>query len=73
MDVYESEFGGSIKEFEAIPFLSAIHLFVFLNDEPARCKLRVEQNRKNPSEQNIPLPYYEVRSFFLYLFHLPLI
>lgn len=33
MQVYESEFGGSILTLEKIPFLSNIHCFVFLNDE----------------------------------------
>jgi len=44
---------------EGIPFLQDIHCFTFLNDEPARCKERVEKLRKNESEQGIPLAYYE--------------
>lgn len=69
MEVYESEFGGSVKELAAVPFLTDIHLFVLLNDEPARCKWRVEQSRKNPSEQGIPLSYYEgIDDIHFYLF-----
>lgn len=59
MEAYESEFGGSIRNMSAIAFLRDINLFVLMNDEPARCKTRVEVNRKNASEQGIPLPYYE--------------
>ena len=59
MKVYESEFGGSILTLEQITFMSNIHLFVFLNDEPAACKYRVEEHRKHESEQGIPLPYYQ--------------
>jgi deoxyadenosine/deoxycytidine kinase len=73
MDVYESEFGGSMKEFDKIPFLKDIGLFVYLNDEPAQCKFRVEQHRKNDSEQGIPLPYYEGiddMHFHLFIFKL---
>jgi len=59
MNVYESEFGGSFNNLKDIPFLKDISCFVLLNDEPYQCKWRVEQARKNPSEQGIPLPYYE--------------
>jgi len=59
MEVYESEFGGSLKNMENIPFLKDIHCFTFLNDEPSHCKARVEEVRKHESEQGIPLPYYE--------------
>lgn len=59
MEAYESEFGGSARQMENIAFLRDIQLFVLMNDEPARCKMRVEVNRKNASEQGIPLAYYE--------------
>ena len=59
MEAYESEFGGSVRDIANIGFLRDIQLFVLMNDEPARCKTRVEVNRKNASEQGIPLPYYE--------------
>jgi len=59
MEVYESEFGGSFRKLEDIPFLKDIHCFVWLNDEPANCKWRVEHQRNNESEKGIPLPYYE--------------
>jgi deoxyadenosine/deoxycytidine kinase len=59
MQVYESEFGGSLRNLESIPFLKDINCFTFLNDEPSACKFRVEQHRRNESEQGIPLPYYE--------------
>lgn len=59
MDAYESEFGGSIMNIENLPFLSDIHLFVWLNDEPSECKYRLENMRMNESEQGIPLSYYE--------------
>jgi len=59
MTVYESEFGGSFKQLGQIPFLQHIDCLVLLNDEPAQCKFRVEQLRKNSSEQGIPLSYYE--------------
>lgn len=59
MEAYESEFGGSVRQLEKIHFLKDIELFVLMNDEPSRCKVRVEVNRKNASEQGIPLPYYE--------------
>src|SRR5690606_26856185 len=59
MDVYESEFGGSIKNIKALPFLSDIDLFVLMNDEPENCKYRIETQRKNESEQGIPISYYE--------------
>jgi len=49
--VYESEFGGSIRQIEKLPFLKDISFFVFLNDEPERCKYRVEHQRGNQSEQ----------------------
>lgn len=59
MEVYESEFGGGLNNLESIGFLNDIKMFVLLNDTPARCKHRVEQIRKNESEQGIPLSYYE--------------
>lgn len=59
MEAYESEFGGSVRQMDKIAFLKDIQLFVLMNDEPSRCKTRVEVNRKNASEQGIPLPYYE--------------
>lgn len=59
MEAYESEFGGSVRQLNTIAFLKDIQLFVLMNDEPARCKVRVEVNRKNASEQGIPLSYYE--------------
>jgi len=59
MDVYESEFGGSVRQIEKVPFLNDINMFVFMDDEPSRCKERVEVLRKNASEQGIPLEYYE--------------
>jgi len=60
MQVYESEFGGSLRDLASIPFLREdINLFLLLNDEPARCKWRVEEKIMNPSEIGIPLPYYE--------------
>jgi hypothetical protein len=43
--------GGSIKELAKIPFLNDIHFFVWMNDEPANCKYRLEELRKNPSEK----------------------
>jgi hypothetical protein len=36
-----------------------INLFVMMDDEPARCKSRVETVRGNASEQGIPLAYYQ--------------
>lgn len=59
MEAYESEFGGSINALDRVAFIKDIQLFVLMNDEPARCKTRVEVNRKNASEQGIPLSYYE--------------
>jgi deoxyadenosine/deoxycytidine kinase len=59
MEAYESEFGGSVRQLDRIAFLKDVQLFVLMNDEPARCKTRVEVNRKNASEQGIPLSYYE--------------
>lgn len=59
MRVYESEFGGSIRDVKKIPFFNEIDLFVFMNDEPANCKHRLENVRKNESESSIPLSYYE--------------
>jgi deoxyadenosine/deoxycytidine kinase len=59
MEAYESEFGGSVRQLDRIAFLRDIQLFVLMNDEPSRCKVRVEVNRKNASEQGIPLSYYE--------------
>lgn len=59
MDVYESEFGGNFRRLSQVPFLKEIDCFVLLNDEPSQCKYRVEQKRKNPSEQGIPIDYYE--------------
>jgi len=32
MEVYESEFGGSLKQLELVPFLSDIDMFVFMDD-----------------------------------------
>lgn len=58
MDVYESEFGGSVRALDKIEFMNDIDLFVFMDDEPSRCKERVENLRKNPSEQGIPIDYY---------------
>lgn len=59
MDAYEAEFGGSVLQLDRVAFLRDIHLFVLMNDEPARCKNRVETKRKNASEQGIPLAYYQ--------------
>eukprot|EP01125_Pyxidicula_operculata_P019583 TRINITY_DN710_c0_g1_i2.p2 TRINITY_DN710_c0_g1~~TRINITY_DN710_c0_g1_i2.p2 ORF type:complete len:385 (+),score=69.95 TRINITY_DN710_c0_g1_i2:1410-2564(+) len=59
MDVYEDEFGGSIRALESITFLSVVDCYVLLNDEPYNCKYRVENIRGNKSESQIPLPYYE--------------
>jgi len=59
MEVYEDEFGGSIKNVEDIRFLSEISTYVLLDDEPKNCKLRVESLRKNESESSIPIDYYE--------------
>jgi deoxyadenosine/deoxycytidine kinase len=59
MNVYESEFGGSLRNLESIPFMKDITCFTFLNDEPSACKFRVERHRKNESEQGIPLAYYD--------------
>lgn len=59
MDVYESEFGGSVRALDQVAFMDDIDLFVFMDDEPARCKNRVETMRKNPSEQGIPIEYYQ--------------
>jgi deoxyadenosine/deoxycytidine kinase len=58
MEVYESEFGGSVRALDKIEFMNDIDLFVFMDDEPKRCKDRVEHLRKNPSEQGIPIDYY---------------
>lgn len=60
MDVYETELGASIKQpsdFETL--LKNVHLYVYLQDEPANCKNRVEYGRQNVSEQAIPLEYYQ--------------
>eukprot|EP01114_Cavostelium_apophysatum_P024220 TRINITY_DN941_c0_g1_i2.p1 TRINITY_DN941_c0_g1~~TRINITY_DN941_c0_g1_i2.p1 ORF type:complete len:455 (+),score=146.94 TRINITY_DN941_c0_g1_i2:428-1792(+) len=51
--------GGISKEEMKVSFLKDINCFTLLNDEPAQCKFRVEQHRKNESEQGIPLSYYE--------------
>lgn len=59
MAVYEDEFGGNINSLSSIAFFSAVDCYVLLNDEPANCKFRVENLRKNPSESAIPLSYYE--------------
>lgn len=59
METYESEFGGSFKEMQSLPFLKDIDLFVLLNDEPINCKYRIEHCRGNKSEQGIPISYYE--------------
>jgi len=59
MAVYEDEFGGSIKDLESVSFLQVVDCYVFLNDEPANCKYRVEHFRKNQSESDIPIAYYE--------------
>jgi len=59
MDVYENEFGGSIKEPEKLSFLAEVSCYVLLNDEPSQCKNRVENHRGNESESSIPLAYYE--------------
>lgn len=59
MEAYESEFGGSVRQLDRVAFVRDVALFVLMNDEPARCKTRVEVNRKNASEQGIPLDYYE--------------
>lgn len=56
-EVYESEFGGGIDRIDQLPFLQDISFFVFLNDEPERCKYRVEHQRGNQSEQGIPLRF----------------
>jgi len=59
MDVYEDEFGGSIKRLSEIKFLSDVSCYIYLNDEPRNCKHRVESCRGNESESAIPLEYYE--------------
>jgi len=59
MDVYENEFGGSIKKPEDISFLSEVSCYIVLDDEPANCKHRVENFRGNASESSIPLDYYQ--------------
>lgn len=48
-----------MKDVTKISFLSDVHCYVLLNDEPKYCKFRVEEHRKNKSEEGIPLPYYE--------------
>lgn len=47
-------FSKSVKHPEAVSGV------LYLNDEPAQCKNRVEQLRNNKSEADIPLEYYEV-------------
>lgn len=58
-----------------IGFLSDVHCYVLLDDEPEHCKValllflhetkpypvqyRVEEHRKNKSEEGIPLSYYQ--------------
>lgn len=59
MDVYEMEFGGSINDLQHIDFLKDVKLFVWMNDEPERCKWRVESQRAHASEKHIPLAYYQ--------------
>ena len=59
MVVYEDNFGSSLSNLGENEKLNIIDLFMFLNDEPKNCKERVETSRKNNSEKNIPLNYYE--------------
>jgi len=67
IEVYEDELGGNINSIRALNFFSYINGFVLLNDEPANCKYRVENIRKNDAENNIPLDYYEMIYIIVYL------
>jgi deoxyadenosine/deoxycytidine kinase len=59
MEVYESEFGGSLNDLKNAKFLKYIQVFALLYDEPASCKRKLEIVRGNKSEQGIPIEYYE--------------
>lgn len=59
MRTYEVDAGSSLACMRELPYLKDIHLFVFLNSEPADCKQRAETVRGNKEESNIPLAYYE--------------
>lgn len=57
MDAYELESIGTVHDVS--PFVKHVDLFVLLDDEPRRCKERVDLLRCNESEKGIPLSYYE--------------
>jgi deoxyadenosine/deoxycytidine kinase len=63
MRVYESQAGGTLEHPELLPLLQSgqekIQLVVLLDDEPEACKQRVSGERRNDSEQGIPLNYYQ--------------
>jgi len=61
MDVYEDEFGGTLARMRGVPFLrdGVVERYILLDDEPRACKDRVERLRRNASEADIPLSYYE--------------
>lgn len=58
MEVYETEFGSHFSKIQDSSHTKNVSMFVFLDDEPIHCKKRVEELRKNPSEDGIPLDYY---------------
>lgn len=58
MEVYETEFGSHFSKIQDSSHTKNVSIFVFLDDEPVQCKKRVEELRKNPSEDGIPLDYY---------------
>lgn len=58
MEVYEFEFGTNFSNIHNSEHTKHVSVFVFLDDDPAQCKKRVEEMRKNDSEKNIPLDYY---------------
>jgi len=59
MEVYENEFGGSIRRIEELKVLTDVSCYILLDDEPLKCKYRVENLRGNASEKSIPIEYYD--------------
>lgn len=58
MNVYENEFGGSLKNVKSIKFLECVDVMLYLYDSPISCKRRAEI-RGDKSEGDIPIEYFE--------------
>ncbi len=59
MNVYEKLAGGSLLDVLKINGVPRMSRILLLDDDPAHCKQRCEEVRKNPEEFGIPLSYYE--------------